>query len=233
MNPDSLHVVLVEPRNSGNIGAISRAMANFGFKNLLLLDPKVNHLSQTARNRAKHSQEILTKAKKTTFNKLKKFDYVIGTTGKLGSDYNITRTPIQIESLAKRLSQVKGKKVALIIGRESSGLLNKELELCDFIVHVPTDKKYPIMNISHATSTLLYELSKQSHSKRLEDEFQPIGSEEKTRLLKIINQAIKNLPFRTKDKQETQKKIWKRIIGKSFLTKREAFSLMGFFRKIK
>ena len=112
-------------------------------------------------------------------------------------------------------------------------MLNKELELCDFIVHVPTDKKYPIMNISHATSTLLYELSKQSHSKRLEDEFQPIGSEEKTRLLKIINQAIKNLPFRTKDKQETQKKIWKRIIGKSFLTKREAFSLMGFFRKIK
>ena len=44
-----ISIVLVEPKNSGNVGAIARAMANFGFSKLILVNPKCNHLSQTAK----------------------------------------------------------------------------------------------------------------------------------------------------------------------------------------
>jgi len=52
-------------------------------------------------------------------------------------------------------------------------------------------------------------------------------------LLKLINQSLNKLKFSTKDKKETQKKLWKRIIGKSYLTKREFQAMCGFFKKIK
>ncbi len=48
-----------------------------------------------------------------------------------------------------------------------------------------------------------------------------------------LNKALGKMDFATKEKKETQVKVWKRMIGKSFLTKREAFALMGFLRKIK
>ena len=58
-----INVILVGSETSGNIGAIARAMANFDLKNLILVNPKVNHLSQESRNRAKHAQGILHNAK--------------------------------------------------------------------------------------------------------------------------------------------------------------------------
>jgi len=56
-----IHVVLVEPEVSGNIGAVARAMKNFGFSNLILVNPKCR-VDEEARNRAKHAQEVLKKA---------------------------------------------------------------------------------------------------------------------------------------------------------------------------
>ena len=50
--------------------------------------------------------------------------------------------------------------------------------------------------------------------------------------MKMLNQTLKKLPFKNAQKRETQKKVWKRMIGKSFLTKREAYALMGFLKKI-
>jgi len=58
-----ISIILVEPKNSGNVGAIARTMANFGFSKLILVNPKCNHLSQTARNRAKWGNSVLKKAK--------------------------------------------------------------------------------------------------------------------------------------------------------------------------
>ena len=55
---------------------------------------------------------------------------------------------------------------------------------------------------------------------------------EKNELVKTINKVIDSLKFATENRRETQKKVWKRLIGKSFLTKREAFAVIGFFKKI-
>ena len=52
-----------------------------------------------------------------------------------------------------------GKKICVILGRDTTGLTNKEMQLIDFIIHIPTNSEYPTLNISHALSILLYELT--------------------------------------------------------------------------
>lgn len=229
-----ISVILTEPEWPSNIGAVARVMANFDFTELILINPKCKIDDLDAVMRAKHALPILKKAKVKDFSYLKKFDYLIATTSKLGSDYNIPRSPITPEQLAEKIKKIDLKKnnIALLFGREGEGLHNDEIKKCDFIVTIPDSVKYPAMNLSHAVGIVLYELFKNMKKEKTGESISLIDKKEKDNLLKLINSVIDKLHFATKEKKETQKILWKRLIGKSFLTKREAFALFGFFRKI-
>lgn len=224
-------IILVEPETEGNIGAVARVMKNFDFKDLVLISPKANHLGREALDRATHAKNILKKAKVKDFSYLKNFDYLIGTTAMLGSDYNIPRSPLTAEQLAEKVSKVKGK-IGILIGREGSGLNNEEIKKCDFIVAIPTSKKYPTMNISHAVSIILYELFKKSGKKKINEHINFATKQDKEIILRYVNKVLDKMEFSTKEKKETQRIVWKRIVGKAILTKREAFALIGFLRKL-
>ena len=101
-----ISVVLVKPSHPGNIGAVARAMKNFGLKNLVLIDPKCK-IDEEAKKRAKHANDILKKTKVIKFEDLKKFHTVIATTAKLGSDYNIPRSPLHPDQLADKIKNIK------------------------------------------------------------------------------------------------------------------------------
>lgn len=217
-----ISIILVEPKNSGNLGAVARAMANFGYSKLILVNPKCNHLSQTARNRAKWAQDVLKKAK--VVKKIPKMDTLVATTARIGTDYNIPRSPIT----PKQLSSVCKGKIGILFGRESSGLTNEEILKADFVVTIPSFKKYPVINLSHSVSIILYELSKEDHTSHI----LLASKADKDQLMKMLNSVLKKMDFKTKEKKNTQIKVWKRMIGKSFLTKREAYALMGFFKKL-
>ena len=162
------------------------------------------------------------------------FDYLIATTAKLGRDYNISRSPISPEQLAEKLSDLdKKSKLGIIIGRESTGLNNEEISICDFTVTIPTSKDYGTMNISHAATIIMYELFKQQNKENITSHIIPITEKEKEHLYKILEESMKKMNFTTEEKKNTQRTLWKKIIGKSFLSKREAFALMGFLKKIK
>lgn len=223
-------LVIVGIQNPGNLGATARVMKNFGLKDLVLINPECDPLAEKALDRAKHAKDILKRAKLMDFNYLKDFDYVIGTTSKIGSDYNIPRVPITPEQLALTIN--KKAKTALLVGRESIGLTNKELNQCDFIVTIPTSKSYPAMNISHAVAIILYELFKSSKKKKLGDKITPMSKKEKDIILKKVDNILNKMYFATEQKRETQRKVWKRLITKAMLTKREAFALLGFLRKL-
>src|SRR3989338_2323471 len=97
-----ISIVLVNPITPGNIGAVARVMKNFDFKELILVKPKCDHLSKDAMDRASHAKDILKKAKKMQFSEvIENFDYIIGTTSKIGTDYNIPRCPITPEEFAE------------------------------------------------------------------------------------------------------------------------------------
>lgn len=227
-----LSIILIEPENSANLGSIARVMANFGVKNLVLINPKCK-INEESRRLAKNAQKVLDKAKTNGFSILAKYDYLIGTTSKLGNDYNIPRSPLTPTQLAEKLKEIKKKKIALILGRESSGLKNKEIKLCDFTVTIPTNRNYKALNISHSLGILLYEIYKEKNTKELLKPYKPMSKKEKDQILKLLKKSINKMNFATKRKKETQIKVWKRMITKAFMTKREAFALMGFLKKIK
>ncbi len=210
-------------------------MANFGFSDLVLINPLCDAKELDAVKRAKHALPILKKAKVKDASYLKKFDTLVGTTSRVGTDFNIPRSPLSAEDLASVFLPLDKKKqhIGLLFGREGEGLHNDEIALCDFVVTIPSSVKYPALNLSHAVAVVLYELFKASSRKKVGESITPIGRAEKNRLLALISQVIDTAGFSTLEKKETQKKVWKRLIGKSFLSKREAFALFGFFRKMK
>ena len=225
-------IVMIEPEHPGNVGSVARVMANFGFRELVLINPKCR-INEDSRRFAKNAQSILEKAKVRSFSTLGKFDYLIGTTGKLGTDYNIPRSPMTPDQLASKLKELKNCKIALVLGRESDGLRNNEVKLCDFMVTIPTSKSYKSMNISHALAVLLYEIYKVKGKNEALKPYTPISKPEKDQIMKMLNVALKKMDFLNEKKEDTQVKVWKRMITKSFMTKREAYALMGFLRKIK
>lgn len=226
-----IDIVLIEIENEGNLGAVSRVMANFDFKNLVLVRPKCDERSLEVIKRAKHSKDVLKSIK--VIDKMPKYDYVIATTAKLGTDYNIPRSPISPEQLREKLSEIDtGKlKIALLIGREGDGLTNEEIMAADFVVTIPASKEYPTLNISHALGIILYELSKGKNNVTSHIIF--ATDKEKKIIRALIEDILDKTDFNTEEKKNTQRLIWRRMIGKSFLTKREAFALIGFLKRIK
>jgi TrmH family RNA methyltransferase len=238
----NLTVILIEPENAGNTGAICRAMKNFDFNKLILVGPKFDTDSQDLRNRAKWANDlvddikIIKKYDKNTIKNLhKKFDYLIATTAKIGRDYNIPRSPITPTQLAERLAEVNKKNIniGIVMGREGSGLSNEEIGQMDFSVTIPTSKKYGTMNLSHATTIILYEIFKKVSEENIISHITPISEQEKKQLMRLLDETLDKMHFLNEKKKETQRIVWKKMVSRSFLSKREAYALMGFFRKIK
>src|SRR3989338_865660 len=246
-----LTILLQEISTPGNLGAIARVMANFEVNNLTLVNPQTDKNDLEEIKRAKHSQIILKNAKIVPEVNTDDFDYLIGTTSKLGRDYNLKRSPITIKQLASKLGLLAKKintskntlknniRIGLWIGREGDGLTNEEIKKCDILVSIPASKKYPALNISHAVGIMLYELFQANildqdskSTVKTTDNFISATRTDLNVAYTIITNVLKNIKFATPEKRETQQILWKKLLGKSMLTKRESMALIGFFKKL-
>ena len=222
-----IKIVLVEPLYQGNVGSVARVMKNFGFHELVLVNPC--KLKGEARAMSSHARDILENAKITyTFNEaISDASLVVGTTGMTSSkgDEHI-RTPAYTPSELKDKLVGSNGTVAILFGREDNGFTNDELKSCDMIVHIPANDEYPVMNISHSVSVILYELSNiQGGEKPLAEPFD----------LKLLHEHLKELleqmeyPAHKKDKTLL---MFRRIFGRAQLTNREVQTLRGVLRII-
>ncbi len=223
-------VALLKPEVPGNVGSVARVMANFGFSELVLVSPRCDPFSEEARRRAKHGLSVLERAVVVDDIASLKADLLVGTSAKIGSDYNLMRVPLSPREVASRISGFSGR-IVFLFGPESSGLLNDELALCDFLVTIPASDDYPVLNLSHSVAVILYELflSKKPSGRVV----RLAGSDDKSRLFSLIDEVLDSIPFSTPFKRRTQKVLWRRVLGKAFLTRREFVGLMGFFKKLK
>ncbi len=221
-----IHVVMVRPENSGNIGAVARVMKNFGVGRLILVDPAVR-INEESRRRAKHAADVLRNAVTASWDIVGTMDLVVGTSSKVASDYNIARSSLSPAGLAGVLPGRT--RVALLLGPEGNGLSNMEIGQCDVVVTIPTAKGYPSMNISHALAVLLYELTAAGQGSRAA----LAEKREKAVISSLLSSIVDMLEYRTEEKKSAQIQLWKRLLGKSMLTRRESFALIGFFRKVK
>lgn len=152
---------MVEPQHDLNVGYVARIMKNFGLGELYMVNPRYNE--EEAVRFAVHGKDVLEGVRVVSMNALRsKFDLLVGTTAiRATSRLNILREDISPEQLASILSNtIPGRDTCLILGRESSGLTNSELAMCDLVTVVDTRTEYQTLNISHALGILLYEISR-------------------------------------------------------------------------
>lgn len=231
-------IILVETEHAQNLGAVCRVMANFGFEKLVLINPKCSKDDIDALIRAKHDAlPILKNAVIRDWKVIDEFDYLVATTARTGTHYNINRSPLTPEEIGTFLEEGnfytdKKVNIGIVFGREGHGLFNEEIAQCDFVATIPTFHKYETMNVSHAVAIFLYELYKKKGTEKMQKRFLKATGSEKKVLYDVLEKLFDKTPFRTESKKETQRKVWKRIIGKSTLTKREAYALIGFLKKL-
>ena len=228
---ENIYIVFVECETPGNVGFLARTMANFGLKNLVLINP--TKLTNEAYYQARHGKYIVENAKiyptLDDFYQSQRIDFKVASTGMAGGSYNLSRIPIKPEELSKSMNV--SNKIAILFGREGDGLSNKEIGDCDICVSIPTDPTYPIMNISHAAAIIFYELFKNKHEFSVEG-LNESNDLEKEYLVKDMNDLIDILDI-PEHKKKNGKKVFNNIISRAFITGREAHTLKGILRRIK
>lgn len=226
----SFAVVLVEPKYEGNIGSVARVMKNFGLSELVLINPP--EIGKEGRSMAMHGREILEKARKySSFSEAAKyFDFLVATSAIAATDKNPLRTPVFPEYLSNAFS-IEGR-IALVFGREDYGLHNDEIEACDLLVFIPTSEEYPTLNVSHAVAVILYELRKSTlaEEKRRFKKFKEAGAIEKRVLLEKFDSFVDKI-HEKRYEAWLAKKTFRQLLGRAFISGREAFTLTGLFRK--
>lgn len=226
-----IYVVFVEPETPGNIGFLARTMKNFGLSNLVLINPC--DIENDAYYKAMHAKEVITNRK--TYDSLQEFiekediDFTVATTGEAGGSYNLPRIAVTPEQFAESLN-INGK-VAVVFGREGDGLTNKEISLCDVVVSIPTHEDYPIMNISHAAAIVFYEIFKKKVKSCQVEDLEKASNLEKNDLLNCMEEIIGKLGY-PPHKSKNAFLVFRRIIGRAFISEREAYNLKGTFRRI-
>ncbi|MBT1445473.1 tRNA/rRNA methyltransferase [Shewanella sp. JM162201] len=152
-----LSIVLVEPSRAANVGAAARAMKTMGFNRLIVVGSEV-HREEEARWVAHGATDILDEARTVaSFDALRdEFDLLIATTAR---ERGSPRTFLTPPALKSSLEHSGASSAALVFGRESSGLSNQELELCDLYSYVPLAGDYPSLNLGQAVMVYTYALS--------------------------------------------------------------------------
>lgn len=152
-------IVLVRPRNPLNIGAAARAMANFGFDDLVVVAPFAPTWRE-ARS-AVGAGHILKSARVTDHlaEAVGECNFVVGTT--TGSRRNLDRDPVPLTELAPASRKLSCRdRAAVLFGSEKTGLLNDHLSYCHRLVRIPTTAGCPSMNLGQSVAVCCYELAR-------------------------------------------------------------------------
>ncbi|MBT4059482.1 MAG: RNA methyltransferase [Euryarchaeota archaeon] len=155
-------VVLIEPEIQGNVGAVARSMRNFGFDELRIIAEDGYEFEDEALARSKHAKSVLLNCEVFSdwHSCMDDISIVIGSSGKRELGEKVAfRHFVMPEELGGRVLDISGK-IAIVFGREGVGILTEELQMCDILVTIPTWEGYPILNLSHAVTIILYELHK-------------------------------------------------------------------------
>lgn len=216
-------VVLIEPLHDGNIGAIARAMKNFGLEELVLVRPCA--IGEEATKRSMHAIDILRNAKRvfTEEEALMGADFVAATSGiSTSNEKRFSRIAMAPKDFVEKVKDVDGT-VAILFGREDFGLDKELIRRCDFLITVPANPEYAIMNISHAAAVVFYELFASNVVKWEPRKATELETEKLHEYFALLLDVI-DYP---KHKKTKTKVMFRRLVARSAPSTWEFHTLMG------
>ena len=155
MNFKNIHFILSQPQLGENIGASARAIKNFNFSNLRIVNPRDGWPNLRAQVTSVGAKNILKSAKicKSLDKAITDLDMVFAATSRIRK---VNKKTISIKNIKKIIK--KNQKIGIIFGSEASGLSNSEASCADYIVKIPTSKYFSSINLSHSVIIFCYEL---------------------------------------------------------------------------
>ena len=221
-------VVLVEPTLPENVGAVARAMNNMGVKTLRLVNP-CDHLSLPALNLAAHSQSILQTA--SCYERLEDaiadVRFVVGTTARKRERF---AEPIDLPRLTGELPALDGP-LALVFGRESSGLTNQELACCHQYIRIPTFGDSQSLNLAQAVIVVLYELSRNQGGEISGNSGSLASAGDLTGLKEHLFRVLKAVGFLKEHQHETLWQSFSDLVGRARMGTADVRLIRGFLRR--
>lgn len=227
-------VVLVEPQGPLNIGSVCRAMMNFGFSDLRLVNPTADHLAEDARRMAVKARTLLEQAKvfPDLAAALADCQLALGTTRRFGKYREEFLQPDEAASHLLPLTE-KGR-VALVFGREDKGLLTTELDLCQRFITIPTSEELASMNLAQAVSLCLYETAKAFNRQlgQSPDRKKLASGSVLEGMYDHMKRSLVGIEFLDAQNPDHILRSFRRIFGRAGLNDREVRILHGMFRSI-
>lgn len=223
MIPEGISVTLVEPRYPVNVGHVARLLKNFGVKKLYLVRPKVD--MSVAAIYASHASEVLDEAIITDLGTVRREnELLVATTAvRASKKSNVIRRTVGPEGLHGLLSSSRTS--SLVFGRDTTGLSNREIELCDMTTTIDTRSAYRALNIGHAVAIILYLASRR------------FGGRTRTQSRKAREVFAKNFyelavaSMVPQHKTKNLREVGKRMVATSGLTDKQLHLMAGVFRK--
>lgn len=228
-------VILVETSHPGNIGAVARAMKNMGMNQLRLVNPKFfPHADATAR--ASGADDLLKNA--LVFDSLS--DALVDCQLILGAsarDRTISWPSVTARETAEKWVKTPHPElnIALVFGRENSGLKNHELDLCHYLLRIPCNQDYSSLNLAAAVQVVCYELfvaSNQTSTSQIGDQgSDPLATAEQMEgFYQHLQQTLIDIGFLQEERSKSLMRRLRRIFNRTQLDTKELDILRGIFR---
>ncbi len=234
MKKENLVVILVEPQGPLNIGSVCRAMMNFGFSSLRLVNPCRGYNSPDAKKMALSAKTMLTDAKQfdTLSQALADCHVAFGTTRRFGKYRKNFYPP---DGAGEKIAEFDDTiRCALVLGREDNGLDTDELALCQHFVTIPTDDGYPSMNLSHALAIFLHETAKSMRNQVSQPvpPKPPATMESIEQMYGHMREALCDIEFLDPQNPDHLLRTFRRVFGRAGLMERDVRIIRGLMSKI-
>jgi tRNA (cytidine32/uridine32-2'-O)-methyltransferase len=229
----NIRIVLVETSHPGNIGAIARAMKNMALSQLYLVKPKI-FPSADATARASGADDILASAVicDTLTEAVADCEIVMGASAR---DRTIGWPTLVAKQCAEQaLKDAQNNQVALVFGRENSGLTNAELDCCQYLIRIPCNKDFSSLNLAAAVQVFTYELFSKA-SQQIEEEAvsapEPLATSAQIEgFYQHLQETLTAIDFIQSGQSNSVMRRLRRLYSRSRLSTREVDILRGILR---
>lgn len=228
----SARVVLVETSKSKNIGSVARAMNNLGFDNLCLVNC-ANHLDEKSRALASNSNNILEKA--TSYSSLKDAIANCNDVYALSARERRFHQTIYSSYDLHKLEIIDSDKTAFVFGRESSGLTNEEISICNRRLKIPTYGTSDSLNLAQAVMVTLYEFRKSIGDEiaPFEKKIEKATSGDLEGMKNHLYQLLDDLAYRNEERDRFIKISISDMVHRANLSAKDVRILRGFLMRIR
>ena len=233
MNLSNVVIILCRPEESRNVGAVCRAMANNGLKNLRIVGKKEDFDEERVRILAIHAASIWENA--LFFNSITEAasdcTIVVGTTRRRGKKRGKLLLPEEFADTADGIS-VDGK-VAVVFGNERTGLEEEELDECTMGVTIPSSEEFGSLNLSHAVQIISYHIFRKSleDKNKLSRGSLPVSLERLGKTVDEITDSLQKIGFFKLAGRPDMEKFWRDILSRAALSESEAKYIEKVFNK--